>query len=114
MFGWDCKTMLHDDRDPLDDPTYAHFAWGRFRRLLKWMAAVAALAAGVAVALLWHLVGPLPIHMAIATALGVGLSVLMAAVLMGLIFLSSGTGHDAAVDRFARKDRPEADSPDTE
>ena len=31
------------------------------------------------------------------------------AVLMGLIFLSSGTGHDDAVDRFAQRDQPEDD-----
>lgn len=112
MFAWDCKAMPQHDRDPLDDPTYARFAWARFRRLLWWMAGVAALAAIAAVALLWWLVGPLAIHMAIATALGVGLSVLMAAVLMGLIFLSSGTGHDAAVDRFARRNQPEDEDPD--
>lgn len=109
MFAWDCKAMPQHDRDPLDDPTYARFAWARFRRLLRWMAAVAVLAAGVAVLLLWVWIGPLAIHTAIATALGVGLSVLMAAVLMGLVFLSSGTGHDAAVDRFAHNDPAEED-----
>jgi hypothetical protein len=112
MFRWECKAMLHDDPDPLDDPAYARFAWRRFRRLLGWMAAVAALAAGIAVALLWHLLGPLPIHMMIATILGVGLSVLLAAALMGLIFLSSGSGHDAAVDRFASKEQPDEDRPE--
>ena len=106
MFRWECKAMLQDEPDPLDDPTYAPFAWRRFRRLLGWMAVLAAGAAGAAVALLWHLLGPLPIHMIIATVLGVGLSVLMAAALMGLIFLSSGSGHDAAVDRFTSKDPP--------
>lgn len=85
--------------DALDDPDYAAFAWARYRRLLKWMALVSALAAAGVIAILWRQIGPLPIHMMIATALGVGLSVMMAAALFGLIFLSSGTGHDEAVER---------------
>lgn len=89
------------DRPPhgLDDPAYAAFAWARYRRLLGWMALVAAATAGAAVAILWLWVGPLPIHVAIATALGIGLTILMAAALMGLVFLSSGTGHDEDVER---------------
>ncbi len=83
----------------LDDPQYAALAWARYRRLMAWMALVSTIAAAIAVAVLWRSIGPLPIHMMIATALGVGLSILMAAALMGLIFLSSGTGHDEAVDR---------------
>lgn len=83
----------------LDDPAYAAFAWARYRRMMGWMALVSATCAGVAVCALWRWVGPLPIHMAIATALGVGLSVLMAAALMGLIFLSSGTGHDEMIEK---------------
>ncbi len=90
---------MDDRREPLDDPAYAAFAWGRYRRLMAWMTLVAAIAAGVALAVLWRALGPLPIHMAIATVLGVGASVMMAAALMGLVFLSSGTGHDEAVDR---------------
>lgn len=38
------------------------------------------------------------IHMYIATALGVFFSVVLGAGLMGLVFLSSGTGHDEAVE----------------
>ena len=34
----------------------------------------------------------------IATALGIGLAMLLMSALMGLVFLSNGTGHDAAVD----------------
>lgn len=85
--------------DPLDDPAYAAFAWARFRRILWWMVAAAAGAAALAVAILWRAVGPLPIHMLVATVLGVFFTVLMAAGLMGLMFLSSGTGHDEAVER---------------
>ncbi|WP_294292198.1 hypothetical protein [uncultured Sphingomonas sp.] len=88
--------------DPLDDPAYAAHVWGRFRRILAWMT-VFSIGIGVgAVAILWRSVGPLPIHMAIATFLGVTLTILMAALLMGLIFLSSGSGHDEAVERHDR------------
>lgn len=86
--------------DPLSDPAYAPLAWGRFKRILRWMALISTLTGVGAVALLWHLNGPLPIHMAIATFLGVSCTILMAAALMGLIFLSSGSGHDEAVDHF--------------
>lgn len=40
----------------------------------------------------------LTIHMIIATTVGVGLSVLLGAALMGLVFLSSGTGHDESIE----------------
>lgn len=41
--------------------------------------------------------GFVSINFFIATALGVGGMLLLTAALMGLVFLSSGTGHDAAV-----------------
>lgn len=41
--------------------------------------------------------GFVSINFFIATALGVGGMMLLTAALMGLVFLSSGTGHDAAV-----------------
>ena len=40
------------------------------------------------------------IHMLIATALGAGLSVLLAGALMSLVFLSSSSGHDDEANRF--------------
>ena len=39
------------------------------------------------------------IHMLIATALGAGLSVLLAGALMSLVFLSANSGHDEEVSR---------------
>lgn len=81
----------------LEDPQYAAFAWARFRKILWWMTAVAALAAVVAVlAMRWSL-GSFYLHVSIATALGAFLTVWLTAVLMGLMFLSSGSGHDSQV-----------------
>jgi hypothetical protein len=36
-------------------------------------------------------------HFFIATALGVGFATMLMSALMGLVFLSSGTGHDESV-----------------
>ncbi|MBD8680048.1 hypothetical protein [Sphingomonas sp. CFBP 13720] len=84
----------------LDDPTYAAFAWNRFRRMLGWMALVSIVAALVALAGIWWWIGTMTIVIALATLGGVGGSVLLGAALMGLVFLSAGSGHDAAVDSF--------------
>lgn len=40
----------------------------------------------------------MPIHMIIATALGVFFTFMLGTALMGLLFLSSGTGHDEQVE----------------
>ncbi|MHA6718743.1 hypothetical protein ACX40Y_04755 [Sphingomonas sp. RS6] len=85
-------------RPGLDDPAYAAFAWRRFRRVLAWMAVVAVLAALAAEYWLYATMGELHIVTAIATFLGVFLTIMMAAALMGLMFLSSGSGHDDEVE----------------
>jgi hypothetical protein len=82
----------------LDDPEYAAFAWGRFRRILWWMTGVAALAVLVAEYALYSALGELQIVTAIATAIGVFFTIMLTAALMGLMFLSSGTGHDEQVE----------------
>lgn len=93
------------DRKPdLDDPDYAKFAWARYRRLMRWMALVALVAVIGSLAGLWIATGPIPIHMMIATIAGVGASVLLAAALMGLVFLSSGSGHDERIEDRSRPD----------
>ena len=84
----------------LDDATYSAFAWRRFRLILKWMALVSVLVAIGSLTVLWLWLGALPLHMAIATGLGIGLTIFLAAVLMGLMFLSSGSGYDTRVDEF--------------
>jgi len=82
----------------LDDPDYAAFAWGRYRRILAGMALVALGVAILCVLILWHWLGWLNFTVAFATGLGVFFTILLGAALMGLMFLSSGTGHDAQVE----------------
>jgi hypothetical protein len=88
---------MTDEKPDLSDPDYARFAWARYRRLMAWMALAAVLSVIAAIAYLHAVHGPIPIHMLIATILGIGLSVMLGAGLMGLVFLSSGTGHDERI-----------------
>ena len=88
---------MADPEPTLDDPRYAALAWRRFKRILWWMAGVAALASAVAVGMMWWALGWMGIHIAIATMLGTFCTIMMTAALMGLMFLSSGTGHDEQV-----------------
>ena len=86
----------------LDDPDYAAFAWGRYRRMLGWMALAAAIAVSIAIYILDQVYGPLSWVAILAAIGGFGGTIMMAAALMGLAFLSSGTGHDEDVERFDR------------
>jgi hypothetical protein len=72
----------------------------RFRRIMKWMALFSMAVAAIAVLLVARGDNGTHIHMLIETALGAGLSVLLAGALMSLVFLSSSTGHDDEVSRF--------------
>jgi len=83
---------------PLDDPVNASFAWARYRLLMKWMGAFAGLVVLAVLVLLYFWYGFVSIHLYIATALGVGLTIMLMAALMGLVFLSSGTGHDESIE----------------
>ncbi|WP_260581873.1 hypothetical protein [Sphingopyxis sp. PET50] len=68
-------------------------------QLMLGMALVSTLAViGALLYLHFSLPHGLTIHMIIATAAGVGLSVMLGAALMGLVFLSSGSGHDESIE----------------
>ncbi len=82
----------------LDNPEYAAFAWARYRRLMAWMFVFTLIITGGALALFWQQYGFVSIHLYIATALGIIFSVMLMSALMGLVFLSSGTGHDEAIE----------------
>lgn len=81
-------------RRSLSDPQRATIAWRRFRRLMIGMGIAALAAVIIAIVYLQQQGGPLPVHMLIATIAGVGVTVLLAGALMGLVFVSAGSGHD--------------------
>lgn len=82
---------------PLDDPDYARFAWARYWRLMRWMAGFSIAVTIAALSVFWWQNGMVSIHFFIATAGAVIFSIMLMAALMGLVFLSSGTGHDEAI-----------------
>lgn len=84
-------------RSPLDDPENAAYAWARFRRIMRFMFGVTVGLVVLAVLALYRQNGPVSVHLYIATALGVGFTMLLTSGLMGLVFLSSGTGHDESI-----------------
>ena len=86
-------------RSPLDNRDTARVAWTRYRKLMRGMALVSIGAVILALGWLRLSMGEaLTLHMMIATTAGVGLSVMLGAALMGLVFLSSGSGHDEAIE----------------
>lgn len=92
-------------KSPLDDPENAAHAWARYRRIMRVMFLFTVGLVAIAMALLYKFNGAVSVHFYIAVALGLGFTMLLTAALMGLVFLSNGTGHDASVDnRLPRHD----------
>lgn len=88
----------------LDDPLYAEVAWRRYWKLMRWMGALTLTCVAITLGLLFYWHGFVSIHMYIATAGGVGFALMLTAALMGLVFLSSGTGHDECIDDPVSRD----------
>ena len=86
------------NKSPLDDPENAAYAWARYKRLMRFMFAVTVGVVLIAMALLYARNGMVSVHFFIAVALGIGFSMMLMSALMGLVFLSNGTGHDSSVD----------------
>jgi hypothetical protein len=82
---------------PLDDPSNSAHAWARYRRLMRGMALFTFGVIAVALFALSRLEGEVSIHFYIAVGLGVGGAMMLMAALMGLVFMSSGTGHDESI-----------------
>lgn len=82
---------------PLDNPDHAAFAWARYKRLMRFMVLITLAVIVLAITLLYRNNGFVSIHFYIATALGIGFAMLLMSALMGLVFLSNGTGHDEAI-----------------
>ena len=78
--------------DPV--PSSRHALMRRFWRIFRLLALLSIVIAIIAVVLVTRGDPTLHIHMLIATALGIGLTVLLGTALMTLVFLSSSSGHD--------------------
>jgi hypothetical protein len=82
---------------PLDDARTAAHAWARYKRLMRWMVLVTVAMVAATMYLLYRSNGLVSVHFYIATGLGIAVAMLLMSALMGLVFLSSGTGHDDAI-----------------
>jgi hypothetical protein len=89
----------------LDDPQKAAHAWARYLRIMRWMLTITVGLVVGSIILLYRSNGMVSIHFYIATALGIGFTMLLASALMGLAFLSSGTGHDESVVDLSEDDK---------
>lgn len=83
---------------PLDDPAQAARIWAHYRRYMRWIAELALGVVAMVWVVLWFQFGLVSIHLYIATALGLGLTIGLLGALLGLVFVSSRSGHDAAID----------------
>ena len=72
---------------------------------MRWMGVLTIMCVVIALGVLYLLHGLVSIHMYIATAAAVGLSLLLTAALMGLVFMSSTSGHDDSVKNSLKEDR---------
>ena len=88
--------------DPVPGPRLSLLS--RFRRIMTWMALFSIVIAAISVLLVARGDTGVHIHMLIATALGVGLTVLLATALMTLVFLSASSGHDDAAAHVTDED----------
>ncbi|TRD11343.1 hypothetical protein FGU71_05420 [Erythrobacter insulae] len=100
-------------KSPLDDPATAAHAWARYRQIMRMLMMITIGVVLIAVAVLYAYNGAISVHFYIAVALGISFTMLLTGGLMGLVFLSNGTGHDESVDNrlpsadelFGDKDR---------
>lgn len=90
-------------RNRLSDPVLAARAWARFRWIMRWVIVAAILSVAASIFYLWADGSPFTVAIIVATIAGVSLSVLLGGGLMGLIFMSAGSGHD---EDAARHDGP--------
>jgi hypothetical protein len=77
----------------------------QFLKIMRWGALFSLAIAAMAVVLVAQGDNTIHIHMLIATALGVGLTVLLGIALMTLVFLSNRMGQDADAADHSLKDQ---------
>ncbi|MEY2926764.1 MAG: hypothetical protein RL367_1241 [Pseudomonadota bacterium] len=88
---------MKSSTSPLDDPAYAAFAWGRYKKLMWWMAIAATVTTTASLIFLRISIGELPFLIGLFVAGGIFVAVMLCAALMGLVFLSAGSGHDDCI-----------------
>ena len=82
------------EHDPVPSPR--HSLMRRFWRIFRLLALLSIVIAAIAVVLVIKGAGEVHASLIIATALGIGLTVLVGTGLMTLVFLSNSSGHDDA------------------
>ena len=94
---------------PDPPPSPRHLVMHRFWRIFRLLALLSILIAPIAVLLVAR-GDPTPlrhVHILIATALGIGLTVLVGTGLMTLAFISNASGHDDAASHFSEENEKE-------
>ncbi len=71
--------------------------WAPLRRLMRWCAALSVLAVAAAFGWLYADGAPMRWELLLAVAAGVSGTLLLTGALMGLVFVSNQSGHDASV-----------------
>ncbi|MXO65636.1 hypothetical protein GRI91_07705 [Altererythrobacter endophyticus] len=94
---------------PLENTHISAHAWARYKRLMKFMVGVTVLTVIIALSAIYAKTGMVSIHFFIATGLGIFAAMVLMSALMGLVFLSSGTGHDEAIHDPAEDKYPASD-----
>ena len=82
------------EHDPVPSPRQSMMH--RFWRIFRLLALLSIVIAAIAVVLVTRGAGEVHASLIIATALGIGLTVLVGTGLMTLVFLSNASGHDEA------------------
>lgn len=101
-----------ENRSPFSDTATAAAAWARFRRIMRWMFLVTMTTVIGALSVLYKQEGMVSPHFYIAVAIGVSFAMLLMSGLMGLVFLSSASGHDEQVTDLATDDQAPTPSGD--
>ena len=89
--------------DPVPSPRQSTVQ--RFWRIFKLLALLSVVIAAIAVVLVTRGAGEVHASLIIATALGIGLTVLVGTSLMSLVFLSNSSGHDEAAGGTHERDK---------
>jgi hypothetical protein len=91
--------------DPVPSPR--HSAMRRLWRVFRLLALLSIVIAAIAVVLVTRGAGEVHASLIIATALGIGFTVLLGTGLMALVFFSADSGHDEAATTHVHDEKDE-------